>query len=104
MPWSRALIRLYKQDKSSVRAWLCVIAGTDTRPLTNGETQNSTVALQCCRLRIRSFVGWGLEPLRHSDQFGEGSSMHLLHDMTTMDLHRDLARAQLCGNLLVEHA
>src|SRR6267142_1704060 len=40
----------------------------------------------------------------HPHQLGERGRAHLLHDVAAMNLDRDLADAQLGGNLLVEQA
>src|SRR5229473_1108192 len=45
-----------------------------------------------------------LESLRHSDQLGQRSGAHFFHDLTAMNLNRDLASAQFTRDLLVEQA
>src|SRR5258705_825452 len=45
-----------------------------------------------------------LERTGHSYQVGDRSGAHLLHDLAPMNLHRDLADAQLGRGLLLEKA
>jgi hypothetical protein len=40
----------------------------------------------------------------HPDQFGQRIGLHLPHDVSALDLDRDLAGAERRGDLLVEHA
>src|SRR5262249_27338376 len=47
---------------------------------------------------------WYLQSLCDSHQIGERCSSHLLHDISTMNLERDLTDAELCGSLLVQES
>src|SRR5262245_11956249 len=50
-------------------------------------------------------VSYGyLQSLCNSHQIGERGSPHLLHDISTMNLERDLAGAELYGSLLVQES
>src|SRR2546427_5844982 len=41
---------------------------------------------------------------RHSDQFCQGVSLHLVHHVTAMDLHGDFTGPKVISDLLIEHA
>src|ERR1700733_12881150 len=55
-------------------------------------------------LDVLRFVGANSESVGDSRQIGQGPSSHFSHYMAAMDLYRDLAHSQLCGNQFVHHA
>src|SRR5688500_12486119 len=70
------------------------------------------LATPCCRAILASgvpyhglgslFAGFGRQHLPGPDQCAQGAGLHLPHDVAAMQLHRDLAYAEIEGDLLVE--
>src|SRR5258706_5562095 len=51
---------------------------------------------------MRALVGHQLEPVRHSDEFGERTGSHLSHQMAAMHLHGRFSDADIASDLLVQ--
>src|ERR1700688_4726781 len=60
-----------------------------------------TWSTQCIELLL---AGWTHKFCCHSDQFSQGLSLHLTHDMPALDLHSDFARSQFISYLLIQPA
>src|SRR5271170_6026251 len=75
---------------------------SDDRPRT--EAQRQSPGPPTADLRSFRLFRHELELVRHSGEIGQGRRLHFSHHLAAMDLHRDLADAEVAGNLLVEAA
>src|SRR5258707_2738827 len=91
--------------------WACRFAARSSRPTKAGYGSRRTPPAaryfnSPCEptIRRRPVLDRYLERPGHSYQVGDRFGSHLLHDLAPMNLHRDLADAQLGRGLLVEKA
>src|SRR5262249_10326557 len=61
-----------------------------------------SLVLSCFNPGALSLCGRYPQLFGHPDQVGERFGLHLMHHLTAMNLHCDLACAQLAGDLLVK--
>ena len=80
--------------------WVNVADGDRTR----GQSPLRETARRECP-QADSRAAWLLldqiEYVRHSTEFGKGTSFHLPHQVDAMNLHRGFSDADIVGNLLV---